>query len=343
RLGIEVVPPSVRSSFAAFEVGESKIFYALSAIKGVGNAAVEHIVARRADRQFDTLEDFCERIDPKVVGKRVLESLVAAGALDCFGRERAAMMAGVEHMMAVAQQAQSNAESGQGDIFGIGGARKPEPIRLPVVAAWLPADRLHREFQAVGFYLSAHPLDEYRATLQRLRVQNWAEFSAAVKLGATAGRLAGTVTSKQERKTRTGNKMGVVQLSDMTGQYEAVLFAETLAQYRDMLEPGRSVVIMVSAENRPEGINLRIQAVQSLEEEASRVQKSLRIFVRDPEPLGALEAQLSARGEGQVSLVVLREGGQGEIEIALPEKYRISPQIASALRAVRGVVDVELV
>ncbi len=343
RLGIEVVPPSVKTSFRDFEVGENRIFYSLAAIKGVGDAAVRHIVAKRAERQFDSLEDFCERIDPKIVGKRVLESLVASGALDCFGRDRAAMMAGVEHMMAVAQQAQSNAESGQGDIFGIGAARKPEPIRLPVTTAWLPADRLQREFQAVGFYLSAHPLDEYKAVLQRMRVQNWGEFSNAVKLGATAGRLAGTVTSKQERKTRTGNKMGVVQFSDMTGQYEAVLFAETLAQFRDMLEPGRSVVITVQAENRPEGINLRIQTVQSLEDEAGRLQKSLRVFVRDPEPLPALEAQLATRGEGQVSLVVIRDGARGEIEVALPDRYRITPQIASAMRAVRGVVDVELV
>ena len=104
---------------------------------------------------------------------------------------------------------------------------------MPQAEPWLPAERLHREFQAVGFYLSAHPLDEYKAALEKMRVQNWAEFSAAVKRGATAGRLAGTVTAKQERKTRTGNKMGVVQFSDVSGQYEAVLFSEGLAQYRD--------------------------------------------------------------------------------------------------------------
>ena len=83
--------------------------------------------------------------------------------------------------------------------------------------AWLPAERLHREFQAVGFYLSAHPLDEYKQVLEKMRVQNWAEFSAAVKRGATAGRLAGTVTGKQERKTRTGNKMAWSDFSDYDG------------------------------------------------------------------------------------------------------------------------------
>ena len=164
-----------------------------------------------------------------------------------------------------------------------------------------------------------------------------------MKRGATAGRLAGTVTSKQERKTRTGNKMGIVQLSDATGQYEAVLFSEGLAQYRDLLEPGKSVVITVSAEDRPEGINLRIQTVQSLEDEASRIQKALRLYLRNSTPLKRIAPQLSQRGEGQVSLVLIKENGQREVEIELPERYRVGPQVASAMKSIPGVIDVELV
>jgi DNA polymerase-3 subunit alpha len=342
RLGIEVAMPSVLTSWRDFEVGENRIYYSLAAIKGVGDAAVEHIVARRAEKHFGSLEDFCARVDPRIVGKRVFESLIAAGAFDCFGHERAALLAGIDRLTGMASRAHEDATMGQGDIFGLA-ALEPQKLILPQVDAWLPAERLHREFLAVGGYLSAHPLDEYQATLQKLRVQNWSDFQAAVKRGASAGRLAGTITSKQERKTRTGNKMCIVQLSDASGQYEAVLFSETLAQYRDMLEAGRSVVVTVAAEDRPEGVNLRIQTVLSLEDEASRVQKSLRVFLRDSSPLAAVAHQLSARGEGQVSFVLIKEGGQGEIEVELPDRYRISPQIASAMRAVPGVVEVELV
>ncbi|MEI9403624.1 DNA polymerase III subunit alpha [Mesorhizobium argentiipisi] len=342
RLGIEVVAPSVMTSFRPFEVGENKIFYSLAALKGVGDAAVEHIVEKRGEKPFKNLADFCERVDPKIVGKRVFESLIMAGALDCFGHDRAQMMAGVERMMGLASLAQQNAISGQADIFGASLGSQSQALNLPATDPWLAADKLHREFQIVGFYLSAHPLDEYRSALQKMRVQNWAEFSAAVKRGATAGRLAGTVTSKQERKTRTGNKMGVVQFSDTTGQYEAVLFSEGLAQYRDMLEPGSSVVIMVAAEDRPEGVNLRINSVQSLDDEASRIQKALRIFVRDDGPSSIIQSQLKQRGDSQVSIIVLKGEAQGEIEIGLGN-YRVSPQIASAMRAVQGVVDVELV
>jgi DNA polymerase-3 subunit alpha len=342
RLGIDVVAPSVKTSFRDFEVGENKIFYSLAALKGVGDAAVEHIVAKRKEKPFASLEDFCERVDPKIVGKRVLETLIMAGALDCFGHDRAAMMAGIERMMGLASRAYEDAALGITDMFG-GSAAGQQKLHLPAAEPWLPADMLHREFQVVGFYLSAHPLDEYRAALKKMRVQSWTEFSAAVKQGATAGRLAGTVTSKQERKTRTGNKMGVVSFSDTSGQYEAVLFSEGLAQYRDMLEPGKSLIITVSAEDRPEGVNLRIQTVESLEDRASQVQKALRIYVRDPGPVSTLASQLSAKGEGQVSFIVIKEDAAGEVEIELPDRYRISPQVASAMRAVPGVVEVELV
>ena len=343
RLGIEVVAPSVQSSFRDFEVGEEKIFYSLAALKGVGDAAVEHIVEKRRDEPFKSLADFCERIDPRIVGKRVFESLIMAGAFDCFGHDRASMVAGVERMMGLAALAQQNATSGQADIFGASLGSQSEALNLPAAEPWPAAEKLHREFQVVGFYLSAHPLDEYKSALRKMRVQTWTEFSAAVKRGATAGRLAGTVTSKQERKTRTGNKMGVVMFSDETGQFEAVLFSEGLAQYRDLLEPGKSLVITVQAEDRPEGINMRIQTVHSLEEMASQVQKALRIYVRDAAPVGALAGQLSIKGEGQVSFVVIKDGAQGEVEVELPHRYRISPQIASAMRAVPGVVEVELV
>src|SRR5690606_11005584 len=237
----EVVAPSVMTSYRDFKVGDGKIYYAMAAIKGVGDAAAQHIVEKRAEAPFASLEDFCGRIDPRMVGKRVLESQNSAGALDCFGRDRAAMMAGIDLLMGVGARAQKNADQGITDLFGGGYADRSEQIRLPAVPPWLPAERLQREFLAVGFYLSAHPLDEYAHLLEKMRVQNWNEFEAAVKRGASAGRLAGTVTSKQERKTRTGNRMGVVQFSDTTGQFEAVLFSEALAQYRELLEPGNSL------------------------------------------------------------------------------------------------------
>ena len=343
RLGIEVTTPSVMHSHRIFEVGENRIYYSLAAIKGIGEAAVDHIAQKRDEQPFASLEDFLTRIDPKIIGRRVLESLINAGALDAFGHDRARLMAGMDRMIGLSARMSDEANSGQVDIFSAIGAAEPEKLMLPAATPWLPAERLHREYQAAGFYLSAHPLDEYQALLDKLRVQTFAEFSAAVKRGVTAGRLAGTVTSKQERRTKPGNKMGIISLSDSTGQYEGVLFSEALAEYRDVLEAGRSVVITVAAEDRPEGVSLRIQTVNALEEEAARVQKTLRIFLRDAKPLAAFAPVLTQRGEGQVSLILIQDDGKREVEIELKDRYRITPQIAGAIKAVPGVVDVELV
>jgi DNA polymerase III subunit alpha len=342
RLGIEVTTPSVMHSHRIFEVGENRIYYSLAAIKGIGEAAVDHIAQKRAEKPFASLEDFLTRIDPKIIGRRVLESLINAGALDAFGHERARLMAGMDRMIGLSARMSDEANSGQVDIFSLGGAAEPEKLMLPAAAPWLPAERLHREYQAAGFYLSAHPLDEYQALLDKLRVQTFAEFSAAVKRGVTAGRLAGTVTSKQERRTKTGNKMGIISLSDSTGQYEGVLFAEGLNEYRDMLEAGRSVVITVAAEDRPEGVSLRIQTVSLLEQEAASIQKTLRIFLRDARPLASLEPVLTQRGDGHVSLILIQDDGKREVEIELKDRYRITLKTAGAIKAIPGVVDVEL-
>jgi DNA polymerase III subunit alpha len=343
RIGIDVVSPSVQTSNRIFEVGEGKIFYSLNALKGVGEAAADHIAAVRGDRPFASLEDFCGRIDPKIVNRRVLESLINAGALDCFGHDRAALAAGSDRMLGLAQRLQSQSESGQSDIFGSGGVAVPEKIVLPKTTPWPVAERLMREHHAAGFYLSAHPLDEYKAVLEKMRIQNWTDFSLAVKKGATAGRLAGTVISKQERRTKTGNKMGIIQFSDATGQFEGVLFSELLAHYRDNLVAGRSFVITATAEDRPEGISLRISTLQTLEEEAGKQQKTLRVFLRDERPVKALFPFFAAKGEDTASFIIIQENGKREVEIVLPNRYKLTPQSAAAMKSVPGVVDVELV
>jgi DNA polymerase-3 subunit alpha len=344
RLGIPVEMPSVNRSGVDFDVefdqAGGRIFYALAAIKGVGRQAVEHLVAARGDKPFRDLADFGRRINPKIVNKRTLESLIAAGALDELEPDRARLMAGAERILGMAGRVQENAAVGQADMFGA--VEDRQPLLLPAVEPWLAAERLQREHDAVGFYLSAHPLDEYRAVLEKMRVQTWAEFTESVRRGASAGRLAGTVTARQERRVRSGNRMAVVQLSDPTGSYEAVMFSEGLSEYRDLLEPGRSVVVLVGAEERPEGINIRIQSAESLDKVMAGL-KQIRVFVRDPAPLPSVEKQLVRRGEGEVSLVLLLEEGRREVEMRLPGRYAVSPQIASALRAVKGVVQVELV
>ena len=231
------------------------------------------------------------------------------------------------------------------DMFGVDfGRPASRSCYLPAAEAWLPAEKLHREFQVVGFYLSAHPLDEYKAALEKMRVQNWAEFSAAVKRGATAGRLAGTVTAKQERKTRTGNKMGVVQFSDMSGQFEAVLFSERLAQYRDRSKPANRWWSTVSAEDRPEGINLRIQTVLSRSTIwRARYRRRCASILRDAGPLSTLASQSRSerRGAGQLRRDQGRRAGRGRDRSCRTAIGLAADRLGDA--GIPGVVEVELV
>jgi DNA polymerase-3 subunit alpha len=338
RLGIEIVPPSVNRSEKEFKVEGNKIHYALAALKGVGAQAVEAIVAARGEKPFADLTDFASRINPRALNKRVLESLAAAGAFDALERDRARAFAGVDAMLAASQRAHDGAERGQSELFG--GHTTRETLAIPPVEPWLPAERLQREYDAIGFFLSGHPLDDYAATLKRMRVQSWAEFSRAVKAGGSAGRLAATVVSRTERRIRSGSKMGIVGLSDPTGHYEAVLFAEGLAQYRDLLEPGTAVLLFLSAEVQGDEVRARIQSVEPLEQAAAKLQKGLRVFLRDGAPLENVAKRLDPKGDGEVSMVLML-GGDTEVEVKLPGRFNVSPQIAGAIKAVPGVERVE--
>ncbi|HXX02901.1 MAG TPA: DNA polymerase III subunit alpha [Xanthobacteraceae bacterium] len=348
RLAIKLEPPSINRSGVAFDVDGNSIHYALAALRGVGRQAVETIVAARGDRPFASLGDFAHRINPRAVNKRVLESLVAAGAFDSIESNRARVFAAIDAILATAQRTHEDAAIGQSELFG--GAAAVAPIALPAIEPWLPADRLQREYEAVGFFLSGHPLDEYAAALKRMRVQPWSEFTRAVKAGAGAGRVAGTVVARIERRTKNGSKMGIIGLSDPSGHYEAVLFAEGLAQYRDLLEPGSAVLLFLTAEVQGDEVRARIQSVEPLDQAAAKMQKGLRVFLRDDTPIEGVARRLepiklaSGRngepGDGEVSVVLMLGNGH-EVEVKLPGRFKVSPQIAGAIKAVSGVVTVE--
>jgi DNA polymerase-3 subunit alpha len=362
RLGIKVEAPNINRSGATFEVGDGTIYYALAALKGVGPQAIELIVEERKKGAFTSLADFAARVSPRAINKRIIESLAAAGAFDTIEPNRARVFAGADAMLAACQRSHEAATSGQNDMFG--SAADAPSIVLPQIEPWLPAERLRREYDAIGFFLSGHPLDDYVTVLKRLRVQTWAEFSRAVKTGATAGKVAATVVSRMERRTKTGNKMGIMGLSDPTGHFEAVLFSEGLAQYREVLEPGAAVLLQLGAELQGEDVRARVLHAEPLDDAAAKTQKGLRIFLRDTKPLDSIARRLSmpdaaasnggaARApqakpapapvggaDGDVSLVLMLDL-ETEVEMKLPGRFKVSPQIAGALKAVAGVVDVQ--
>ncbi|MCC6949109.1 MAG: DNA polymerase III subunit alpha [Bradyrhizobiaceae bacterium] len=344
RQGIKVEPPSVNRSGREFLVADGSIIYSLAALRGVGGHAVDAIVQARGDKPFKDLADFAGRIDARAVNKRMLESLAAAGAFDGLEPNRARVFGAVDAMLSHAQRAGADAATGQSELFGASEAQVV--LRVNEVEEWLPTERLNREYEAIGFFLSGHPLDDYTTALKRLRVQPWTEFARNVKAGAGAGRLAASVVSRVERRTKTGTKMGVLGLSDPTGHYEAVIFSEGLAQFRDLLEPGSAVLLQVAAEAQGDDVRVRINNVESLDEAAAKTQRGLRVFLESADPIELVAKRLNggangrAEGAGEVSIVLRLENG-AEVEVKLPGRYPVSPQVAGAMKAVPGVVEVE--
>jgi DNA polymerase-3 subunit alpha len=161
-----------------------------------------------------------------------------------------------------------------------------------------------------------------------------------------------------ERRTKTGNKMGIIGLSDPTGHFEAVLFSEALAQFRDMLEPGLAVLLQLGAELQGEDVRARINNVELLDQAAAKTSMALKIFVRDGKPLESIARRLAAPepargavaspsiaprgGDGEVTVVMMLDL-ETEVELKLPGRFKVSPQIAGALKAVTGVVDVQTI
>jgi DNA polymerase-3 subunit alpha len=339
RLGVKVEPPSINRSDVIFEVDGNTIHYALAALKGVGREAVRSIVEARGDKPFRDITDFASRVNPRAINKRVLESLTAAGAFDGLESNRARVYAGVDAILAAAQRRHEDTVVGQNDMFG-GAVR--EQIPLPAAQAWLPAERLQREFDAIGFFLSGHPLDDYKVVLDRLKVQSWSVFANSIKQGATAGRVAGTVVARAERRTKTGNKMGILEFSDPSGHYEAVIFQEGLTQYRDLLEPGAAVLLFLTAEAQGEEVRARIQTVEPLDAAAEKLQKGLRVMLSSDRPIESVAKRLEPKGDSEIIFVLMLDK-ETDVEVKLPGRYKVSPQIASAIKAVPGVEQVEMV
>ncbi len=339
--GIALVPPCVNRSEAVFTARDGSIFYGIGAVKGVGTAVAEHIVAARGDKAFADLADFATRVDPRIVNRRTLETLVNAGAFDSLAPRREQAFGAIDAIVGTAQRISADRSDGIVDMFA---ADTPEPIILPRdVPAWTAAERLDREFAAIGFHLSGHPLDAYAELFERLKVRSWLDFERSVKEdGVRAGRLAGTIAARNDRRTRKGSPMAIFTLSDPSGSFECIAFSEPLAEFGAMLIVGAAVILDVEADERPDGIGLRLLRARSLEGAAEKIGRRLTVFAGSEKCLPPIRSQLRPGGEGSVSFIVIRDGGAREYEIELPGNFRISSELAGGIKSLDGVVDVRL-
>jgi DNA polymerase III subunit alpha len=347
RLGIEVLPPDVNRSGAEFLVEEHEdkaaIRFALAAVKRVGAGAMQDLVRSRT-KPFASVADFASRVDPKLLNKMQIENLAKAGAFDSLEPNRARLVAGAEVVLRRAQTSAEERESGQIGLFGGADTMAAEPLRLPAIPDWPQLEKLAYEAEAVGFHLSAHPLDTYGSVLKRLGVVPSSHIQERARAGAARLKLAGTVVNSKERPTRTGSRMASVMLSDAAGSYEVTLFSEVLSRAREMLTEGNA--LLVTAEARLDGENLRLtaQEIEGLERAAQGVGQGIRLWLEETAAVDHIRALLGREGRGKGRVVVVARTGQGqEVEVALPGGFNVSPRLMQAMKVLPGVAEVEAV
>lgn len=344
KMGIPLLPPDINRSEVEFAVEGESIRYALAALKGVGAQAMHTIIAnRRENGLFKDLPDFIARLDPASMNKRQIEQMVCAGVFDSMADNRAQLHSGAEMLMRHAQSLAAERAVGQSSLFGgPTGAGTPMPD-LPKTEMWDPLEKLRHEFDAVGFYLSAHPLDSKVAQLERLNILNIAQVEdlMASQPGAYVS-MAGVLLKKQIKVSqKSGNKFAFLQISDSSGVYEVVLFSEVLARSKDILNEGETLLLKAMAEQQEEQIRFTVQDIQPLDRALTSKIREVRVSINTIEAARKLKECLTSEGQGSASVIVdITLNDSKSAQITLPGRYNFSPQSRSNLMKTQGVRDI---
>ena len=345
RLGIELLPPDINLSNSDFTVersdeGPPAIRYALAALKNVGSAAIDSLVAERnLNGSFRDLFDFAERLDARIVNKRQLESLARAGAFETLCTNRHRVFESVEILIRCAQVAQNDRDSAQVNLFDeeiVAASR----TALPDIDEWPEKKKLQEEYEAIGFYLSAHPLQSFAHEWESLNVVSWSSIrSGQIPDGRI--KLAGIVLSRRITNSSRGSRMAFVQMSDATGTYEVTVFSEVLSYCDSYLESNAPLLITVDVQTRQDITRLTAHMIEPLERAITDVTSGIKVFVETKEALPQLACIIEEHGvEGKARIDLVLNLDAQEVEMALPGTFTISPAIFSAIKAIPGVIDV---
>jgi DNA polymerase-3 subunit alpha len=353
-LGIEVLPPSVNESGLKFTVtGKQQMRFGLGAIRHVGRSAIESIIAaREREGAYETLTDFCERVDLRLCNKRVIESLIAAGALDQMGGHRAQLTSALDFSLSEAQLRQAERDAGQVSLFGEASDTQPASTSdtLPDVATWPEAERLAKEKEVIGFFISGHPLERFREEVMLFSSRTtatlgtWSEHQVSTAVVVTA--------VKRRISRKTGSEYARLTLEDFHGTAEALVFPDTWSKLSDVIVPDAALLMSGTYSTRDRGEDRApfiVEGAQPLAElrETGEVAVEL-VWVREPEPTRDIArgvAALCAAHPGPAPIYVEWSDGNGTTARLRSRNVRVQldDELLSALRELVGVDSVRLV
>ena len=345
---VECLPPDINASHAFFTVENGSVRYALGALKGVGERAMESLVDERERAgPFESLEDLASRIDPRLLNRRQLESLAGAGAFDSIKPERAAVFAGAETILAHAASAHEQRESGQAGLFGTSSAELA-PIRLPREASWTLAQRMAAERDAFGFYFSAHPVDASKHLLAAHKVRTFADIAEmriaeGERLGAS---MAGLVEDARWRTSAKGRRYMMATLSDSSGQFVATAFDdEATVALEAAAKAGQCGLLGVELDRRAgdETPRVTIKRFQPLSDLAKRTRLQMTVRIADVASVQQIVRDLAdARGSNGLVRLTVQTAEGGEAMIVIGRDFALDGELASRIEHIAGEGSVDL-
>jgi DNA polymerase III subunit alpha len=346
---IECLPPCINASRAAFSVEDGKVRYALGALKGVGEKAMEALVAERDARgPFKSLDDFADRIDPRLLNRRQIESLAAAGAFDAIAPDRAAVFASAETILAHAASAAEQRSSGQHGLFGGAGEVSVSSIRLAKVEQWSLAQRMAAERDSFGFYFSAHPVDSHRHLLEANKAKTFAQLAdmPMPPEGRAGAIMAGLVEEARWRTSAKGRRYLIATLSDSSGQFQASIFDdEASAAIEAAARAGTCGLLTVELDKRPgdELPRVAIKRFQPLDTLAKRTRLQMEIRIASAALIPAVARELQqARGGGGMVRFLLPLATGGEAVVIAGRDFALDAELEARIERITGEGSVDL-
>lgn len=342
--GIDVIQPDINKSGPDFRVENGKIRYALGAIKGVSAAAMESIVKEREKNGvFKNISDFCHRIDFKYLNRKQLEQLIKAGAFDCLDKNRGKLFENIETIIRNVYASTELKTSRQSSLFAT--EELASDVTLKEFADWPNLERLRNEATAIGFYLSAHPLDIYRESAQKLGASDCVSVMRNIRAGdSIKANIAVCVESLQKRLSKSGNKYAFVGLSDASGSLEGLLFSEGIIKYEEILSSGNPVLVKITIDKQTEEASPRvmINSVKLLDEAIAEQAKGLIITINSVSAVRSVAEILQKDKRGANKVYLLPETEDWDVRIELADGYAFADtSMISRLRSVPGVANVK--
>ncbi len=348
QMGIDVLPPDINESEKTFTIVGNKIRFGLVAVKNVGEGAIEEILkARKQGGKFKSLEDFCLRVDLKKVNRRVLEALIKCGAMDSLGATRASLLAVLDKMLDWVQSRRRAREIGQISIFdfAVQDSSRRSPVKIPDLPEWPTSLKLTYEKEALGFYISGHPLEPYKEWLSQFTPYSISILDKVPEKKKVA--LGGAVSGIKTINTRKGERMAFVRLEDGQDTVEVIVFPELFRQAQDILETKELVFVVGTVEHDEAGTRILAEKLVPIEEAQNALQGQITLVLHGDEirieQLHALKEILSeSRGNFPVNLVLKFQDGEVLIDLSHDYKIEPRPEFTKALKELFGYIPLKV-